>query len=75
MNKYAKLEGEALEKHLEGFLIPHWSVSACWWWVNHGLNVLADNGEFKTITRRVNGGLNGYNDRVKYYKRALKILS
>ena len=28
MNKYAKLEGEALEKHLEGFLIPHWSVSA-----------------------------------------------
>ena len=55
--------------------IPWCVEGACWWWVNHGLNVLADNGEFKTITRRINGGLNGYNDRVKYYKRALKVLS
>ncbi|MFA6727822.1 MAG: glycoside hydrolase family 19 protein [Prevotella sp.] len=48
--------------------------SACWFWVTKGLNVLADNGEFKTITQRINGGLNGYAERLKYYKKALSIL-
>lgn len=54
---------------------PEWAVaSACWFWTAHGLNELADKGEFTTITRRINGGTNGMEDRTKYWTRAKKIL-
>lgn len=44
---------------------PHWaSLSACDYWDDHGLNALADVGDFKRITRRINGGLNGFKDRL-----------
>jgi putative chitinase len=39
------------------------ALSAAWFWNAHGLNALADAGDFETITRRINGGLNGYADR------------
>ena len=32
---------------------------ACWFWTTHKLNTFADNDDLETITRRVNGGLNG----------------
>lgn len=48
--------------------------SACWFWKTHGLNELADAGKFETITRRINGGLNGYDDRLKYWRRATNFL-
>jgi predicted chitinase len=44
-------------------------------WQSHGLNELADQQKFETITRRINGGLNGQADRVMYYERAKKVLS
>ena len=47
--------------------------SACWWWQEHGLNELADIGEFEKITKRINGGLNGHEDRLTLYERALSI--
>jgi predicted chitinase len=31
-------------------------------------------GKFETITRRINGGLNGYSDRYKLYQRAFEII-
>lgn len=52
--------------------------SACWWWHQRGLNTLADNateGNFKKITRIINGGYNGYADRHKIWQRAIKELS
>lgn len=49
--------------------------SAAWFWREHGLNELADKGEFKTITRRINGGLNGYGDRLTYWERAKETLA
>lgn len=45
------------------------------YWKSHGLNELADQQQFETITRRINGGLNGQADRVMYYERAKKFLS
>ncbi len=36
---------------------------ACWFWRTHGLNALADQDDVLTITRRINGGLNGLADR------------
>lgn len=51
-------------------------LSAAWWWVNAGLNQLADKlgGEddekiFIQITRKINGGTNGLEDRLAIYKR------
>jgi putative chitinase len=47
--------------------------TAGWFWDTHGLNALADKEDYKLITRRINGGYNGYDDRVQYYERALKV--
>lgn len=44
------------------------SLSAAWFWNDHGLNDLADIGDFNTITRRINGGLNGLSDRLVLYQ-------
>lgn len=43
-------------------------------WQDHGLNELADEGQFETITRRVNGGLNGYQDRCVLWDTAKRVL-
>jgi len=47
---------------------------AVWYWLRHQLNVLADAGDFAGITRAINGGLNGIENRVAYYHRALEVL-
>ncbi|MGO4154332.1 glycoside hydrolase family 19 protein [Cupriavidus sp. YAF13] len=37
--------------------------SAAWFWYAKGCNVLADRGDFEQLTRRINGGINGLEDR------------
>lgn len=49
--------------------------SAAWFWKAKGLNELADKGDFKLITKRINGGLNGYQDRIAFYERAQNVLA
>lgn len=49
--------------------------SAAWFWQSHGLNELADAGEFERITRRINGGLNGQEDRLALWDRAQEVLN
>ena len=44
------------------------------YWKASGLNELADTGDFITITRRINGGLNGLENRQMYYERAKRAL-
>jgi putative chitinase len=48
--------------------------SAGWFWYKNNLNSLADMGLFKEVTKRINGGYNGYADRYKLYQRALEII-
>lgn len=48
--------------------------SAGWFWQDRGLNELADKGDFLLITKRINGGTNGWVARVKYYRRAQQVL-
>lgn len=43
------------------------AFAAGWFWSTRGLNELADAGNFLKITKRINGGTNGWADRVKYY--------
>jgi len=45
-----------------------------WYWKTRGLNKWADKGDFQTITRRINGGLNGFAERVAYWERAKQVL-
>lgn len=51
------------------------ALSAAWFWSNNGLNALADADKFETITRRINGGLNGQEDRLKLWKKATAVLA
>ena len=43
-------------------------------WKSNGLNELADVGDFLKITKRINGGTNGLEDRRKYHAQALAVL-
>ncbi len=51
------------------------SYAAGWFWQTHGLNELADVGNFRRITKRINGGYNGYEDRVEHWERIKKVLN
>ncbi len=44
-------------------------------WKLNGLNELADQLDFRQITKRINGGYNGLDDRIMYYQRAKHVLS
>ena len=48
--------------------------SACWYWETASLNKLADTGDILTMTKRINGGTIGLEDRKKHYAHALHVL-
>jgi putative chitinase len=48
--------------------------SACWFWENNNLNQWADAGDILTLTKRINGGTLGLEDRKKHYSHALHVL-
>lgn len=51
------------------------SLSAGWFWHVKGLNRLADINAFEKITRKINGGLNGFADRMEHWQRCLEALN
>ena len=59
--KYLKTKKGALE-------------SACWFWDTNGLNKWADKQDIVGMTKRINGGTIGLEDRKKHYKHALEVL-
>lgn len=85
-----KLVGKALgidfENNPQLLETPRYAVlSSGWFWDNRGLNKFADLPDtwrsatkkytpFQYITYRINGGQNGYADRLKYYNKALQVL-
>lgn len=48
--------------------------SACWFWEANNLNQWADKGDIVTLTKRINGGTIGLEDRIKHYEHALHVL-
>ena len=72
--------GEALGANFIGWperlaMAPDATRSAAWFWRARGLNELADAGNFERITRRINGGLNGYADRLARLETAREALA
>lgn len=51
------------------------ALSAAWFWHSRGCNDLADAGDFARITRKINGGLNGQDDRLALWDSAKKSLA
>ena len=47
--------------------------SACWFWETNNLNQYADNNDILTMTKRINGGTIGLEDRQKHYQHALHV--
>lgn len=48
--------------------------SACWFWEQNNLNQWADKKDIMTLTKRINGGTIGLEDRIKHYNHALHVL-
>jgi putative chitinase len=48
--------------------------SACWFWESNNLNQWADKQDILTLTKRINGGTIGLEDRKKHYEHCLHIL-
>jgi len=48
--------------------------SACFFWEQNNLNQWADKGDILTLTKKINGGTIGLDDRIKHYNHALHVL-
>ena len=48
--------------------------SACWFWESNNLNKEADSGDIKLMTKKINGGYIGLDDRIKHYNHMLHVL-
>jgi putative chitinase len=55
--------------------MPYASMSAGWFFNKKGLNALADAKDYKEMTKRINGGFNGLDDRIAKINKALEVLT
>lgn len=54
---------------------PYYAVlAACWFFQTSGCLALADRDDIRAVTKRVNGGLNGFAQRQQYYNRAKSVI-
>lgn len=54
---------------------PHLAVMvSCWFWRVNGLNELADKDDVVAVTRRINGGHNGLEERKSFLSKAKKVI-
>ena len=74
--KYGDLLGVDLIKEPERAATPEIGfATAGLFWERNGLNELADAGDFKAITQRINGGQNGALERERFFERAKLVLA
>ena len=72
--------GDALKLNLIDFpdnlLVPQYAaLSAGWFWNKKGLNELADSMDIETMTKRINGGNLGLQDRINKIQKVMDILN
>ena len=51
------------------------ALTAGWFWDIHRLNQYADTKDYKTLTKKINGGFIGLEDRIKHIDHALLVLA
>ena len=51
------------------------AMTAGWFWNTHKLNQFADVRDYKTMTKKINGGFIGLDDRIKHINHALEVLT
>jgi putative chitinase len=68
-------EDETLLEKPDCLTHPYYALhSACWFWRVNKLNDLADAQDIRMMTKRINGGFIGLEDRIKHYNHALEVL-
>jgi putative chitinase len=74
-SEFAEDMGMSIEEAIAYLETPEGAVeSAAWFWDKRNLNSLADRGDIVTMTKRINGGTNGLQERIELYEHALSIL-
>ena len=73
--KFSQDLGISIEDTVAYMETPQGAVSSAgWFWDQNNLNQYCDIDDFVTLTKRINGGTLGLEDRVKHYNNALKIM-
>jgi putative chitinase len=73
--RYGELLGLDVVSKPELVATPGVGLSAAGlFWRTNGLNALAELQDYREITRRINGGYNGWEERLRYYEVAKKVL-
>lgn len=72
---FGKSVGMTAEEAAEYVATPKGAVeSACWFWDSRNLNDIADGDDVKRMTKKINGGSIGLEDRQQRYVAAMKVL-
>ena len=73
--QFGKAEGMSAEEATEFVRSPIGALaSACWFWDTNNINKYCDNQDITGMTKRINGGTIGLEDRKKHYAHALEVL-
>jgi putative chitinase len=69
-------QDDTLIQNPDMLLDPEYALhSACWFWWKNDLNKFADSADLVTMTKRINGGTIGLEDRIKHYNEAMEIFA
>ena len=69
-------QDDTLVQNPDMLLDPEYALhSACWFWWKNDLNNYADSADLVTMTKRINGGTIGLEDRIKHYNHAMEIFA
>tara|TARA_B110000037_G_scaffold205153_1_gene249792 strand:+ start:118 stop:945 length:828 start_codon:yes stop_codon:yes gene_type:complete len=73
--QFGKAEDMSAEEATEFVRSPIGALaSACWFWDTNNINRYCDNQDITGMTKRINGGTIGLEDRKKHYAHALEVL-
>ena len=73
--RFGKSVGMTAEEAAEYVATPAGAIeSACWFWETNNLNDIADTDDVKRMTKKINGGTIGLEDRMRRYGQAMDVL-
>lgn len=74
--KFATVIGKTLDETVNYVKTKEGALeSACWFWNSRGLNEAADAGDIVKVSKLINGGTNGLEDRIQRYEHAINVLT